>query len=143
MNRFDDRVPICTVGSGTHYDGRVWYEPLRSIHSVNGKPVVDVEKSSLRGGDRVTLEYKAKIYCAVVEFPEEPCRDKQPRGVEPRPFSTPEKPLELEEGIPLARKSPRKPKRRVFKHKSASYPISSIVCCPPPKKRLVPKKAGV
>ena len=36
MDHFNDRVPIRTVGGGTHYDGPVWYEPLNIILSING-----------------------------------------------------------------------------------------------------------
>lgn len=58
MDRYDDRVPIRTLSSGTRYDGRVWYELLSSIRSVNGTSVSDVEKSMLKHGDRVTLDLK-------------------------------------------------------------------------------------
>ena len=35
MDGYSDRVPVTTEGSGTRYDGRVWYEPLRSLKIVN------------------------------------------------------------------------------------------------------------
>ena len=66
MDRYNDRVPVRTFGSGTHYDGRVWYELLRSIRTVNGSKVSLLEKSMLKQGDRVTLEYKSKTYSGVV-----------------------------------------------------------------------------
>ena len=59
MHRFADRVPVRTEGSGTRYDGRVWYELLSCISSVNGKPVDrsrSLEKSVLHQGDQVTME---------------------------------------------------------------------------------------
>jgi hypothetical protein len=67
MDRYADRVPVRTVGSGTHYDGRIWYELLKSIRSINGKPVVTMEKSMLTCGDSVTIEYKNKTYHGIVD----------------------------------------------------------------------------
>ena len=67
MDRYNDRVPIRTVSSGTRYDGRVWYELLSSIQSVNGTSVSEVAKSMLKHGDRVTLEYKKRTYEGVVD----------------------------------------------------------------------------
>jgi len=69
MDRYRDRVPVRAVGSGTKYDGKIWYEHLSSIRSVNGKPVVDVKKSMLQEGDKVTVEYKNKTYEGEVEAP--------------------------------------------------------------------------
>ena len=51
-------MPIRTIGSGTKYDGRIWYECLSSIRSVTGKPAVDLKPSMLQEGDKVTVEYK-------------------------------------------------------------------------------------
>ena len=64
MDRYIGRIPIRTLGSGTRYDGRVWYELLSSIRSVNGTPVVQgqLERSMLNQGDRVTLEYQSRTY---------------------------------------------------------------------------------
>ena len=56
MDRYTDRVPVQTEGSDTKYDDRVWYEPLSSIRTVNGKPTVDLKKSMLQEGDQVTVE---------------------------------------------------------------------------------------
>jgi hypothetical protein len=36
MDRYRDRVPVRTIGSGTRYDGKVWYESLGRIRSING-----------------------------------------------------------------------------------------------------------
>ena len=58
MDRYIDRVPIRTQGSSNRYDGRVWYELLSSIRSVNGTAVIQdqLKKSTLNQGDRVSLE---------------------------------------------------------------------------------------
>ena len=72
MHRFADRVPVRTEGSGTRYDGRVWYELLSCISSVNGKPVDrsrSLEKSVLHQGDQVTMEYQNRTYHGVVDMP--------------------------------------------------------------------------
>ena len=72
MHRFANRVPVRTDGSGTRYDGRVWYELLSCISSVNGKPVDrsrSLEKSVLHQGDQVTMEYQNRTYHGVVDMP--------------------------------------------------------------------------
>ena len=60
MSRYRDCIPVRTEGSGTRYDGRVWYEYLSSLKFVNGlaadKPL---EKSDLKHGDRITVEFEA------------------------------------------------------------------------------------
>ena len=71
MHRFADRVPVRTEGSGTRYDGRVWYELLSCKSSVNGKPVDRsraLERSVLYQGDQVTMEYQNKTYHGVVDM---------------------------------------------------------------------------
>ena len=72
-------VPVRTVGSGTQYDGEVWYEDISSIKTVNGVPVTDKEKAIFRHGDKVTLEFEGNIFCGVIDFessspPESPRR---------------------------------------------------------------------
>ena len=69
MDRYIDRVPIRTQGSGTCYDGRVWYELLSSIRSVNGTTVMQgqLKKSTLNQGDRVSLEYHGRTYHGIVD----------------------------------------------------------------------------
>ena len=69
MDRHIDRVPIRTQGSGTRYDGRVWYELLSSIRSVNGTTVMQgqLKKSTLNQGDRVSLEYHGRTYHGIVD----------------------------------------------------------------------------
>ena len=65
MDRYSDRIPVCTEGSGTRYDGRVWYEYLNTIKSVNGvtvDPLKPLEKSDLKHGDRVRVDYEGKIF---------------------------------------------------------------------------------
>ena len=71
MDRYVDRVPVRTEGSGTRYDGRVWYEHINTIKSVNGKfldPLTPVQKSDLKHGDRVRLQYGGKIFDGVIDF---------------------------------------------------------------------------
>lgn len=53
MDKYSDRIPVCTISSSTRYDRKVWYESLGSICSINGKPVSYVEKSVIcrRPGD--------------------------------------------------------------------------------------------
>ena len=67
MDKYSDRVPVRTFGSGTRYDGKVWYEMLSSICSINGKPTSNVEKSMLTAGDKVTVMFKNKPYPGVVD----------------------------------------------------------------------------
>ena len=69
MDRYDHRVPIRILSSSTRYNGRVWYEPLASIRSINGTSVTEgqVEKSMLKHGDRVTLEYKNRTCQLLVD----------------------------------------------------------------------------
>ena len=69
MDRYIDRVLIRTQGSGTRYDGRVWYELLSSIRSVNGTTVMQgqLKKSTLNQGDRVSLEYHGRTYHGIVD----------------------------------------------------------------------------
>ena len=67
MDKYDDRVPVCTIGSGTRYDGKVWYESLSSIRSINGISTSHVEKSMLTVGDEVTVIFKNKPYHSVVD----------------------------------------------------------------------------
>ena len=67
MDKYRDRVPVRTVGSGTHYDGKIWYESLSSICSINGKPTSDVKKSMLTAGDQVTVTFNNKTYHGVVD----------------------------------------------------------------------------
>ena len=70
MDRYIGRIPIRAFGSGTRYDGRVWYELLSSIRSVNGTPVVQgqLERSMLNQGDRITLEYQSRTYHGIVDM---------------------------------------------------------------------------
>ena len=67
MDKYRDRVPIRTIGSGTRYDGKIWYELLSSICSINGTPASNVEKSMLSAGDQVTILFQNKIYGGVVD----------------------------------------------------------------------------
>ena len=86
MSRRADHVPVRTEGSGTRYDGRVWYELVTSIKTVNGVAVVDIEapldKASLKHGDKVTLEFEGKCYSGEIDLehsspPESPRKKQQ------------------------------------------------------------------
>ena len=86
MSRRADHVPLRTEGSGTRYDGRVWYELVTSIKTVNGVAVVDMEtpldKASLKHGDKVTLEFEGKCYSGEIDLehsspPESPRKKQQ------------------------------------------------------------------
>ena len=68
MDRYRDRVPVRTIGSGTRYDGKVWFESLCSIRSINGTPTSNVEKSMLNAGDLVTIVFKNRTYSGVVDL---------------------------------------------------------------------------
>ena len=70
MDHYIGRIPNRTLGSSTHYDGRVWYELLSSIRSVNGTPVVQgqLERSMLNQGDCITLEYQSRTYHGIVDM---------------------------------------------------------------------------
>jgi len=86
MDCYVNRVPVRIIGSGTKYDDRIWYEHLSSIRSVNGKPVVDLKKSMLQEGDKVTVEYKNRTYQGDVEAPA-PEPDQLQRSEEILPFA--------------------------------------------------------
>ena len=72
MSRRHNQVPVRTEGSGTQYDGRVWYELISSLRTVNGVAVEDIgtplDKSHLKQGDRVTLDFDGKIFSGVIDF---------------------------------------------------------------------------
>ena len=69
MDRYADRVPVRIEGSGTRYDGRVWYEHVNSIKTVNGIAVeTPLEKSGLKHEDEVTLEYEGKTFAGMIDL---------------------------------------------------------------------------
>ena len=60
MDHYIDRVP---EGSGTRYDGRVRYEHINTIKSVNRITIhslTPLQKSDLKHGHRVRLQYGGK-----------------------------------------------------------------------------------
>ena len=151
MNRYEDRVHIRTTGSGTHYDGRVWYELLTSIRSVNGELISasggPLDKSRLKPGDRITLEYKSKIYHGVVEIDSTdspPLRQEQsdssssPQLEQPTQANSLSQEAEEPSACSELRVSPRKIKHKTSKCRQQQES--------PPKKRAkvekVTKKAG-
>ena len=78
MDRYSDRVPVRTKGSGTQYDGRVLNEPLRSLKTVNDVPV---ETPDLKHGDNVTVAFEGKIFSGVIDLESRPTT---PPPVSPR-----------------------------------------------------------
>ena len=48
MSQYLEKVRVITVGSGTEYDGEVWYEDISSIQTVNGVPVKEREKLTFK-----------------------------------------------------------------------------------------------
>ena len=79
MSQYLEQVPVRTVGSGTQYDGEVWYEDISSIKTVNGVSVKDKDKLIFKHGDKVTLEFEGKTFCGMIDFessspPESPRR---------------------------------------------------------------------
>lgn len=133
MDRYIDRVPVRTVGSGTKkYNDRIWYDLLSSIRIVNGEPVVGLKKSMLQEGDQVTFEYKNKTYQGVVEAP----------SASASTHAEPDQQC-LEENMPHAgRRSPRK--RRPSKRPLGTTPEKKAKKSPqkptPEKKRKKPAK---
>ena len=69
MDIYANCVPVRTFGSGTSYD-KVWYELVSAIRSVNGRDVDSswLNKSMLKEGDRVTVEFEKNIYSGVIEI---------------------------------------------------------------------------
>ena len=58
--RRTDCIPVRREGSGTRYDGQVWYELISSLKTVNDVAVQDSDtplEKSCKHGDRVTLEF--------------------------------------------------------------------------------------
>lgn len=65
----EDVVPVRTEGSGTKYDGRVWYEQLESIKTLNNIPVTkQLVKADLKHGDKVTIEYEGKTFAGIIDY---------------------------------------------------------------------------
>ena len=78
MERFVDRIPVRTEESGSKYDGRVYFERLSAIRTVNGQPVYNLEKSSLKDGDSVTYIYRSKTFSGYIDCkttPPSPLKD--------------------------------------------------------------------
>ena len=93
MDRYSDRIPVRTEGSATRYDGRVWYKHLNTIKSVNGVIVVrlkPIEKSDLKHGDRVRVDYEGKIFSGVIDLETEstPLTPERKMPGSPHPPST-------------------------------------------------------
>ena len=63
-------MPVHIFGSGTLYDNKVWYKLASAIRSVNGRDVESssLNKSMLKEGDRVTVEFGKNIYSGVIEI---------------------------------------------------------------------------
>ena len=145
---YDYPIPVRTVSSGTHYDGRIWYELLSSIRSINGSPVAKLENSMLTGGDRVTINYNAKTYHSIVDAElsaslELGTKNQQPEAHDPltqeKEYESPSQSMqgkkprreqlgqnsESVQNKPKPWKSPRKPKRK-FHGESMSPPPAPL-----------------
>ena len=65
-------MPVRTEGSGTRYDGKVWYELISSLRTLNGMAMEDfqtpLDKSYLKHGDTVTLDFDGKIFFGVIDL---------------------------------------------------------------------------
>ena len=148
MDHFADRVPIRTLGSGTKYDGRVWYKRLSTIRNVNGVDVdrsKPLDKSTLKQGDRVTIEYKNKTYHGKVNA-ETPPSSECPTNLEPDsavpPEHTPHQQERQQSSPPQlagTRVSPRKHQNKMPQDTPPRPPKERKVV---PGKRTVAKKAG-
>ena len=72
MSRHADHVPVRTEGSETQYDGGMQYEPICSLKTVNRVAVEDLEiqleRSHLKHGDKVTLEFDGKMFSGVIDL---------------------------------------------------------------------------
>ena len=68
MERYPDLVPVKTVEKGSRYYGRVYFERLSSIKTVNGQPVSNLEKSFLKHGDSVTYIYRNKTFAGIIDL---------------------------------------------------------------------------
>lgn len=87
---FLNKVPVRTEGSGTHYDGKVWYELVSSLKTVNGVAVAEMEppleKAQLKHGDKVTLEFEGKCFSGEIDLDYSPpasLRRKHPGSTPP------------------------------------------------------------
>ena len=67
MDKYGDRVPVRTLGSGTRYNDKIWYQSLSSICSINGNPTSNVKKSMLSTCDQMTVLFKNKPFQGVVD----------------------------------------------------------------------------
>lgn len=147
MDHYKDRVPVCTFSSGTNYDGRVWYELLSSIRYINDKPVEVEEKSMLKSGDRVTLEYKTKTYHGIVDTQDEPvkprtpgkmsCEQEDDHTCREAPTKKPQSPETLRKNDPGPSRSPGVQRRASPRKRK----LDTVSLCPA-KKRLFSKKTG-
>ena len=146
MDRYSDRIPVRTEGSGTRYDGRVWYEYLNTIKSVNGvivDPLKPLEKSDLKHGDRVRVDYEGKIFSGVIDLETEslPLTPERKMPGSSHASST-SRQLEAEEhpGSPrLLGSTPRKRKSTAVSRLARELELPAPK---KPRKKVVAKKAG-
>ena len=67
MDHYIDCLAVWAFGSGTRYDGKIWYELFSTIRSISGIPIAKaVENLMLSEGHSVTIEYKKRIYHGIV-----------------------------------------------------------------------------
>ena len=65
-----DLVPVLSCGNNSKkYDNKIWWEDWNNIVEVNGTPVNEAMKSSIKSGDTVLVKFGAKkLYKGVVEL---------------------------------------------------------------------------
>ena len=119
-------IPVRAVGSGTEFDNEIWYELISTIKTVNNLPVEDrdtpLEKSDLKDGDRVTVEYEGKTFEGVVDL---------------ESLSPPDSPAERTPSkLPADSKAWKRKRVCPTRYRDE-------IAAPKPKKRLVEKKSGM
>ena len=138
MSHHADHVPVKTKGSGTWYNGAVWYEPISSLKSVNGIAVedleVELERSQLKHGDKVTLEFDGKMFSGVIESASLPDSPRKEHPSSPTHSSTG---IVREETVTVAKLQGRK-------RKSVTVERFEEISFPEPKrqKKFVEKNKG-
>ena len=65
-----DLVPVLSCGNNSKkYDNKIWWEDWNNIVEVNGTPVNETMKSSIKSGDTVLVKFGAKkLYKGIVEL---------------------------------------------------------------------------
>ncbi len=138
MDRYVDRVPVRIEGSGTRYDGRVWYEHINSIKAVNGITVdTPLEKSGLRHEDIVTLEYEGKTFVGIIDLESTAVRSSSHPPNERQGAQDIEKPPGVSDQV-----SPRKRKSVAVSRLVDELELPAPPTAKKTRRKTVPKQAG-